>query len=926
MSEDSGVGRPWTPGDINAQRDAYVAGRDVTVTNNYVAAPDMTAGFRARVISAVEELAAAVAEQWRREERLRRIQDPVPIPVRWTAADPLLSDHVANIRGTPTDTVGLDGTLNEAVDAFTAIPSRRLVVIGQPGAGKTVFTLRLTLDLLARRQPGDPVPVIFGLHTWDPGEQSLHDWMAQRLATDYPALKTADKSGRTIASELVRGQLIIPVLDGLDEIAMALRGLALRNLNMSLDRDAPVIVTCRVADFRRIVAESDVLTSAAVIELLPLDLDDLADYLPRTARKIGATTTPGFATKWDPVLDYLRRAPGSALLEVLRTPLMTSLARSIYSDTAADPAELVAGGFASQLKIEAHLLDGFIPAAFADQSGRGGRTVDDVRRWLEFLAAHLGRLRTRDLEWWRLESAIPAPVRWLMPGLVVWLSFGLAYGTVQGTSWAWLNGALGAIGLTAGLAVVTATARRASRAPRDQLPRMLRPAWVAAAATILAGVFAGFAINANAYDIVGSLGGDEFSFEAFLIIGFAIGIVLGISGIDVEQAPATTPLRVRRRSRTLSRRPVWIRIGIGAVLIVGISFAWALGFGVTQAARIATTPTFPPGGSAVGRLGNGDSYADYPGGLRYVVSAGSGRYIVSVGKMKFYTPYVGGTPEGFFYGSKAECLADNYGFGCRAHSAEVLKFTSDNYGLISATTLDGQDDLSPYVVTVDTASVSNAKISGWLTAPHLGEVVGDATGIAGIAMFILLPVCLVSGLLLWLALPSDIAQAISPLPVLRTDRNAAIWRGLAFSLLALIGFIAFDQATGRIYAVYHVLHLVDRIPYFTIVNGHRVWDFQQIHIRVLNGTPVATIAWLLIWRLALGLIGSLALALLIITLSPWLRFQVARCWLAARGRVPWRLMSFLEEAHARGVLRQAGAAYQFRHVRLQERLTRTQAP
>jgi hypothetical protein len=45
-----------------------------------------------------------------------------------------------------------------------------------------------------------------------------------------------------------------------------------------------------------------------------------------------------------------------------------------------------------------------------------------------------------------------------------------------------------------------------------------------------------------------------------------------------------------------------------------------------------------------------------------------------------------------------------------------------------------------------------------------------------------------------------------------------------------------------------------------------------------------------------------------------------RLWLAIMGKIPWRLMVFLDDAHRRGVLRQAGAVYQFRHIRLQNRL------
>lgn len=55
--------------------------------------------------------------------------------------------------------------------------------------------------------------------------------------------------------------------------------------------------------------------------------------------------------------------------------------------------------------------------------------------------------------------------------------------------------------------------------------------------------------------------------------------------------------------------------------------------------------------------------------------------------------------------------------------------------------------------------------------------------------------------------------------------------------------------------------------------------------------------------------------------TSWGQYSVSRWWLAAKGDLPWRLTSFLADAHAkRGVLRQVGAVYQFRHLELQKRL------
>lgn len=50
----------------------------------------------------------------------------------------------------------------------------------------------------------------------------------------------------------------------------------------------------------------------------------------------------------------------------------------------------------------------------------------------------------------------------------------------------------------------------------------------------------------------------------------------------------------------------------------------------------------------------------------------------------------------------------------------------------------------------------------------------------------------------------------------------------------------------------------------------------------------------------------------------WLLFT--RLWLPATGKLPWPIMTFLVDAHRRGVLRQAGAVYRYRHARLRDRL------
>jgi hypothetical protein len=65
-------------------------------------------------------------------------------------------------------------------------------------------------------------------------------------------------------------------------------------------------------------------------------------------------------------------------------------------------------------------------------------------------------------------------------------------------------------------------------------------------------------------------------------------------------------------------------------------------------------------------------------------------------------------------------------------------------------------------------------------------------------------------------------------------------------------------------------------------------------------------------------------ALLVLRNSAWMRWLLfVRCWLPLQGRLPWRVTAFLEDAHQRGVLRQSGAVYLFRHALLHEHLAAT---
>jgi hypothetical protein len=87
----------------------------------------------------------------------------------------------------------------------------------------------------------------------------------------------------------------------------------------------------------------------------------------------------------------------------------------------------------------------------------------------------------------------------------------------------------------------------------------------------------------------------------------------------------------------------------------------------------------------------------------------------------------------------------------------------------------------------------------------------------------------------------------------------------------------------------------------------------------------AGLAFAVVFGLALGpLVGLVAFVGLTVTaaftVSMWGAFTLTRIWLALFCGMPLGIIGFLREADSRGVLRRAGGAFQFRHIRVQEKL------
>ncbi|MER6606189.1 NACHT domain-containing protein [Streptomyces sp. NPDC000927] len=280
------------------------------------------------------------------------------------------------------------GTLEGVAAYYRALGSGRLVITGAPGSGKTVLALHLMLLLLADRTPGGPVPVRLSLSTFDPGATKLDDWLADQLVRVHRLRPAA-------AVALVRARLVLPVLDGLDEMdaredpglgSRAAAALEAMNSYLHGTVKGQLVLTCRTDPYAALERVGLWAQDASLIKIAPVSTAAAEAFV--TARAID----PG---RWAPVLDALRADPDSPLAQGLSTPWRLTLALAVHDERdpeqgwVRDPAELRRRGLRTPEEVRDHLLDLYIRGASPTDDTAAPYTRQQVCVWLTVLARHL---------------------------------------------------------------------------------------------------------------------------------------------------------------------------------------------------------------------------------------------------------------------------------------------------------------------------------------------------------------------------------------------------------------------------------------------------------------------------------------------------------------------------------------------------------
>ncbi|WP_404791112.1 NACHT domain-containing protein [Altericista sp. CCNU0014] len=235
----------------------------------------------------------------------------------------------------------------------------KLLILGNPGYGKTTELLNLAIELLdeALKDKKSPIPIIFELSEWKTS-QSIDQWMVFQLKTKYGIKQSISKSW-------LDHHQIIPLFDGLDEIVLS-KGLSkqiecIAAINAFFqETDYPyLVVCCRQEEYKEGNHLLNKLNGA--ICLKPLEQEKIKQYLYKIKQ----------STLWDKIQRE------NSLNELVKTPLFLSFLVTLY-DTSN-----------RSIKSESDLIKSYVDHKINNHNFRNKTSPEKAYKYLNWLAVKM---------------------------------------------------------------------------------------------------------------------------------------------------------------------------------------------------------------------------------------------------------------------------------------------------------------------------------------------------------------------------------------------------------------------------------------------------------------------------------------------------------------------------------------------------------
>ncbi|MCU0568363.1 MAG: NACHT domain-containing protein [Oculatellaceae cyanobacterium Prado106] len=361
--------------------------------------------------------------------RLEARSDKVAYP--WKSLMPS-ADRAQRVLPAETRIIDLSDQLNHS-----------LLILGLPGSGKTTLLLDLARSLLTRasQDPHQPMPVVFNLSSWSDHAGSLATWLIHELQFRYQV-------PQPLAQCWIQSAQILPLLDGLDEVAVHQREACVTAINQFRSTHwLTNLVVCSRTDEYDALRQALKLNGAIFVQ--PLTLAQIDQCLAQVGDGLLGLRS------------LLQQ--DTALQELANTPLMVNIIALVYQDKSLDALALQA----FPQNWQNHLFAIYIQQMLVHRGADPRYADQQVIRWLAWLAH---TLMQRDQTLFLIEQLQPDDLnsdgqrRGLMiietatVALLMGLAGGGGVGLHQGFAAGWSDGLLswlnsGLLGMMRGLGV-----------------------------------------------------------------------------------------------------------------------------------------------------------------------------------------------------------------------------------------------------------------------------------------------------------------------------------------------------------------------------------------------------------------------------------------------------------------------------------------
>lgn len=253
---------------------------------------------------------------------------------------------------------------------------RALLILGNPGVGKTTSLLALAEGLIDISEKDDsaPLPVILNLSSWAEKKERLSEWIVEELTAKYQIPR---KAGR---NWLANDQLIL-LLDGLDNVVKQYQPACVEAINRFREEHglSGIVICCRQEEYQ--VLEIKLKLGGAIL-LQPLTPKQINTYL----------------TVNQNVFSGLRTAiqQNKELTGFINTPLMLNVFRTVFEaeqqtglDSSLDSTEMASlgkvksGSFNLDLIFESYLYQMNVHYPSKRYA------LSQIKQWMRWLAQRM---------------------------------------------------------------------------------------------------------------------------------------------------------------------------------------------------------------------------------------------------------------------------------------------------------------------------------------------------------------------------------------------------------------------------------------------------------------------------------------------------------------------------------------------------------